>query len=416
MHISFLFVFTGLILIGYLFEILSPKTRIPNILILLGLGMVAQKLVDTFHWHKPDFTSVLPELGTVGLILIVLEGTLELHLTKSKMPLIKKTINLAFFSILSLGSAMTIWLVFQGFTVNDSILNSIPLTIISSAIAIPTAKMLSRKDKEFIIFESSLSDILGVTIFNFFLVNQVIDSESILVFSGEILISLLFSVIAAIVLTFVLGRLKHKVKFVPIIALILFLYALAKGFHLPALILILTFGLVLANIEKINLLPWFKEFDTSHLRREIHRFEEITIELTFIVRVAFFLIFGFTIDIPTLLEPNNLIFASLIFGMIVLLRILQLLIMRLPVFPLAFVSPRGLITILLFVSIPTSQSLPLINQTMITQVIILTSLFMMTATILSSPEKTSPEKNKIATNQSDEDKLDILHSNEVGNH
>lgn len=412
MQISFLFVFTGLILIGYLFEILSPKTRIPNILILLGLGMVAQKLVDTFHWHKPDFTSVLPELGTVGLILIVLEGTLELHITKSKMPLIKRTISLAFFSIITLGTAITIWLVFQGFYVNDSILNSIPLTIISSAIAIPTAKMLSRKDKEFIIFESSLSDIIGVTVFNFFLVNKIISAKSILFFTGEIFISLLFSIVAAVILTFVLSRLKHKVKFVPIIALILFLYALAKGFHLPALILILTFGLVIANIEKIKILPWFKEFDTSHLKKEIHRFEEITIELTFIVRVAFFLIFGFTIDIPTLLEPNNLIFAILIFGMIVLLRILQLLIMRLPVFPLAFVSPRGLITILLFVSIPTSQSLPLINQTMITQVIILTSLFMMTATILSSPEKSSSEKDKTPSNEPEEDKLDILHASE----
>jgi len=86
MQISFLFVFTGLILIGYLFEIISPKTRIPNILILLGLGMLSQQLVETFHWQKPNFDKLLPELGTVGLILIVLEGTLELNLTRSKIP------------------------------------------------------------------------------------------------------------------------------------------------------------------------------------------------------------------------------------------------------------------------------------------------------------------------------------------
>ena len=42
------------------------------------------------NWEKPDFTAVLPELGTMGLILIVLEGTLELKLTKSKSKIIKK--------------------------------------------------------------------------------------------------------------------------------------------------------------------------------------------------------------------------------------------------------------------------------------------------------------------------------------
>jgi hypothetical protein len=32
----------------------------------------------------PDLTSTLPILGTIGLILIVLEGSLELELNKSK--------------------------------------------------------------------------------------------------------------------------------------------------------------------------------------------------------------------------------------------------------------------------------------------------------------------------------------------
>jgi len=37
---------------------------------------------------------------------------------------------------------------------------------------------------------------------------------------------------------------------------------------------------------------------------------------------------------------------------------------------------------------------------------------MMTATILSSPEKTSPEKDKTPSNEPEEDKLDILHASE----
>jgi hypothetical protein len=75
--------------------------------------------------------------------------------------------------------------------------------------------------------------------------------------------------------------------------------------------------------------------------------------------------------------------------MIVLLRILQLLILKLPIFPLAYVSPRGLITVLLFVSIPAGQTIAVVNQTLITQVILMTSVFMMVATIFSKKDKDS---------------------------
>jgi Kef-type K+ transport system membrane component KefB len=393
MQISFLFVFTGLILTGYLFEILSPKTRIPNILILLGLGMLSQQLVETFHWQKPNFDKLLPELGTVGLILIVLEGTLELNLTRSKIPLLKKTVSLAFFSIVSLSLTFGAYFFYQGYPIKQSILNALPLTIISSAIAIPTAKMLSRKDKEFIIFESSLSDILGVTIFNFFLINEVVNIPSLINFGGEIIISLLFSIAAAIMLIFVLSRLKHKVKFMPIIALVLFLYAFAKGYHLPGLILILTFGLVLANIEKLNLIPFLKDFNITHLKSEITRFEEITVELTFLVRVAFFLIFGFTIELSSLLDLHSLLLSMSGFFIIIFFRVVQLLLMKLPLLPLAFVAPRGLITILLFVSIPSSNKILFINQTVITQVIIISSLFMMIATMTERDKTKNEELN-----------------------
>jgi NhaP-type Na+/H+ or K+/H+ antiporter len=408
MHVSFLLVFSALILIGYLFEVLSPKTRIPNVIILLGLGMLSQQMVAWVGWERPDFSSVLPELGTVGLILIVLEGALELKITRAKLPLLTKTFGIAFLSIVTLCLTLGFWFNIQGYSFKNSILNAIPISVISSAIAIPTARMLSIKDKEFIIFESSFSDIIGVTFFNYLVATVIINAASIGLFFAQIGISIVFSIVAALVLTLILSRLNHRIKFIPIIALILFLYALAKGFHLPALILILVFGLVVANIEKVTSLKWFHQFDPKNLIKEIHRFEEITTELTFVVRVSFFIIFGFTIDLPSLLNLNSLALAAIIFAMIVLLRILQLLFLRLPVFPLAFVAPRGLITVLLFISIPASQTLDIVNQTLITQIILMTSLFMMGATLFSKNQsKSLPEK------ENPQEKIDILHNSPV---
>ena len=408
MHVSFLLVFSALILIGYLFEVLSPRTRVPNVIILLGLGMLCQQMVTFLGWERPDLSTVLPELGTVGLILIVLEGTLELKITRAKIPLLSKTFGIAFLSIVTLCLTLGFWFNLQGYSFKNSILNAIPISVISSAIAIPTARMLSVKDKEFIIFESSFSDIIGVTFFNYLVATVIINAASIGLFVAQIGISIVFSIAAALILTLILSRLNHRIKFIPIIALILFLYALAKGFHLPALILILVFGLVVANIEKVTSLKWFHQFDPKNLIKEIHRFEEITTELTFVVRVSFFIIFGFTIDLPSLLNSNSLALAAIIFAMIVLLRILQLLLLRLPVFPLAFVAPRGLITILLFISIPASQTLDIVNQTLITQIILMTSLFMMGATLFSKKQsKSLPEK------ENPQEKIDILHNSNV---
>ena len=194
MHVSFLLVFSALILIGYLFEVLSPKTRIPNVIILLGLGMLCQELVSLMGWERPDFSSVVPELGTIGLILIVLEGTLELKITRAKLPLLSKTFGIAFLSIVTLCLTLGFWFNLQGYSFKDALLSAIPISIISSAIAIPTAKMLSAKDKEFIIFESSLSDIIGVTVFNYISATAIINASSLWNFAGQIGISILFSV------------------------------------------------------------------------------------------------------------------------------------------------------------------------------------------------------------------------------
>ncbi len=53
-----------------------------------------------FHIPIPDLEAILPQLGTAGLILIVLEGTLELN--ESKLPLIGKSALLAIIPMLAL--------------------------------------------------------------------------------------------------------------------------------------------------------------------------------------------------------------------------------------------------------------------------------------------------------------------------
>ena len=115
------------------------------------------------------------------------------------------------------------------------------------------------------------------------------------------------------------------------------------------------------------------------------------------VRSFFFTLFGFSFETKEIINLETLGFAALIFSMIVIVRIIILKISRLPILPLVFVAPRGLITILLFFAIPVAYSIPLVNKSLIIQVIILTVIFMMIGLIVTGGKKEKKPQNKDIT-------------------
>ncbi|MBK6836558.1 MAG: hypothetical protein IPG89_20805 [Bacteroidetes bacterium] len=67
--------FCLLLLIAYVFDISAKKTKIPSVILLLVLGWLVKQIALTTEIQIPNFDFALPILGTVGLILIVLEVT-----------------------------------------------------------------------------------------------------------------------------------------------------------------------------------------------------------------------------------------------------------------------------------------------------------------------------------------------------
>lgn len=87
--------------------------------------------------------------------------------------------------------------------------------------------------------------------------------------------------------------------------------------------------------------------------------------------------FGYLIETAELLNTDTLLWAGIVVVVIFGTRALQLKLSGLSLFPLLFIAPRGLISILLFLSIAPADKIPLINNSLIIQVIILTALIMM---------------------------------------
>jgi hypothetical protein len=162
-----------------------------------------------------------------------------------------------------------------------SLLNVIPLCIISSSIAIPSVRALRPYNKEFVIYESSLSDIIGVLFFNFLVLNDFFGAETFGLFGLEMLIMIVVSFVAIVGLAFLLNRIEHHIKFVPIILLVVLIYAVSKMYHLPALVFILLYGLCLGNLDELKKLSWIKHAWILPLEKELPKFKDMIAEIRY---------------------------------------------------------------------------------------------------------------------------------------
>ncbi len=83
---------SAVIIISYVFNMVSKRTNIPSVLLLIVLGIVIRLALGI---DGSRFFSILEILGNVGLIMIVLEAALDLELTKEKWPIIWKSFVVA---------------------------------------------------------------------------------------------------------------------------------------------------------------------------------------------------------------------------------------------------------------------------------------------------------------------------------
>lgn len=373
-----------LLLLAYVFDISSALTKIPSVILLLLLGWAVRQGSDLLQIHVPDLSPLLPIFGTIGLILIVLEGALELELNKSKVGVIRKSFLVAIIPMIIL--AFLLAFAFQYFaqvSFKMSLVNAIPFCVISSAIAIPSVKNIASSEKEFTIYESSLSDILGVLFFNFIALNSIINGGSIGLFILQILLISIISFASVLGLSFLLSRIKHHITYTPIILLVILIYSISKTYHLPGLIFILVFGLFLGNLDELKRFKWIDKLNPEKLNIEVAKFKGITGEATFLIRALFFILFGFLMEAKEILNTETIPWAVAIVAIIIIIRWITLKISKLTTSPLLFIAPRGLITILLFLAILPEQTIPIVNNSLIIQTIILSVLVMMHGLILN---------------------------------
>jgi len=373
-----LIILSSLVIFSYLFDLTAKKFKIPAVILLLLSGIGLRYVADFFAFESPDFNSVLPLVGTVGLILIVLEGSLELKLEKEKSVLIKRSLASAFFILILTTTGLAFFFYYlTGENFHVCFLNAVPLGVISSAIAIPSASVLPVNRKDFIVYESSFSDIFGIILFNFMITNDTINATSFLKLGWETILILIISGIFCLALLYLLKRITHHLKFFLIIAMLILTYAIGKYYHLPTLVIVLAFGLFLNNMQWIRHLKFRQIFEYDNFNKDLQQLTQLSGESAFIVRTFFFLIFGFTLEIESLLHWDVLINGGIIILTIYIIRIIyQKFFVATASWAEYFLAPRGLISILLFFSIPDELKLNGLQNGLLFFVILASSLIM----------------------------------------
>ena len=384
-----LFSVCGLIILSYLFSVINRATRIPSVLLLLGTGILLRYLSDLLGFPFVIPQSVTEILGTVGLIIIVLEAGLDLEVTREKLPLIRSSFlsALVIFLVSSLGVAGILKWWLPDASITSCLVYAIVLSVVSSSIVLSSVHHLSPEKKEFLIYEASFSDVIGIMVFNFFTAGQIITLQEVTWFAGSIPVALVLSVGVCFGLMLLLVKNRVNVKFFLVFAVLIVIYVGGKSMHLPSLLTILMFGLVVNNWEWIRWKPLKTYFSDDAVNDMAGFLKSITAESAFLIRTFFFIIFGFGIELSFLQNTDVLLLGSTIVLALLALRFIYLRIVhKYDLLPELFYIPRGLITVLLFYKIPDWQRIDAFDEGVLFFVILATTLIMMIGSLLYRDE------------------------------
>jgi len=182
------------------------------------------------------------------------------------------------------------------------------------------------------------------------------------------------------------------------------LYSIGKLLHLSSLLIILVFGLVLHNHQL-----FFRGFMKKWLKKDLvetvlEDFKIVTMESAFVMRTFFFVIFGLSLALSSLLGLKVVMYSAAVIGIIYAVRFITLRIFAKKDLNLyLYIAPRGLVTVLLFFAIPEKYAAGEFESGILLFTIIITSVLMTIALIKNEKDKEETIDEMIVAETQEED-------------
>jgi len=275
----------ALLVIAVVAKRLSRWTRVPDIIVLLLIGV---GLGPVLHWVDPkNFTDVIRILGMLALILILFEGGLELRL-KETIRYSPGGILLAFVGYgVTVGLIACVARVLLHLSWMDASLLGAVLGPTSASVVLPAIQQIAAPEaiKVTLTLEASLGEIIAVLTVGTLI--GLDGSESIFQglvtgFGHHIVVDVLLGILAGAAWSrvwplFATQQFGNTLN----LGMVLGLFAVGRFAGGSGLLAELVFGLTLANMPR-----------TPHTTRQGARMVAFHSELTFLVRSFFFVLLG----------------------------------------------------------------------------------------------------------------------------
>jgi cell volume regulation protein A len=354
----FLFFVGGTILLGFISRAIFERTRIPDVLILMGFGVFLGASLS--FEDRLLFYRAAPYVGTLVLIMILFEGGLRIEPSRA-LEQARPALALSFMSFWLSALFITGFVhLGLGWELMPALLLGIVLGCTSSAIVIPVAGRLAMPEetRTLLSLEATFSDTFAIVAL--VTVIGLAEPQDGWLVSGLIGLARSFGIAAGVALAvsivwlLVLEYTKRKpLSYLLTFAAIILLYGAVERWHGSGAIAVLMFGILITESRRLpQWLFLFGKPAPSAGREEAHdAIQWFHQELTFLLRTFFFVYLGLLFESGRLTQQTVWICAA--FGaLLVLGRAVSVYALRGPLAgqPQGMITaflPRGLVTAVL---------------------------------------------------------------------
>ncbi len=312
MTVSIAFAAIGaVILVGFFANLLFRATKIPSVLLLIGIGLFLGPFTGWIT--SASLIQIAPFFGTMALLIILFEGGMELDIES----VIKQAPKAALLAVLVFVFSVASVGLFAFFVLHMSLFHSFLIAAVfgagSPAICLPVISGLSinREIKTILKLESTLGDVLLIVTVLVVLDFQVAGGHSPMGMIGRFFVSFAVAFVIATIAGAMWSRLigwmgKEPLAYMLTLGFVFLLYFSVEELGGSAAMAVLIFGILLENMHVIahrfsNRIRNLFGIDFRAEQFVLNEFmKNITEELSFLVRTFFFVYLGLILDFRSL--------------------------------------------------------------------------------------------------------------------
>jgi len=317
----------ALVFLAHFFSAIFVKTRIPEVLPLMLLGIILGPVTGLVK--QADFGMVDKVFTSILLIVILFESGLSIKLQNIKSVWAQSSKIIAVSFILTLGAVMLCAKAALGLSWIYAMILGALLADNSFAIIIPlTSKLnISQDTKTTLMMESTVSGVLSIIITITLIQMAKANAFAPDIIAAKILYTFIISIIvggaAAIFWTEILNKIrKLRNSIFLTIAFVMVVYSFCEGLGSDGSIGAFVFGIVSGNIETIRQISWLKFLDRFTSEGGGNPFNETEKsffgELVFILTTFFFVYIGISMRLTS---SESMLYGLMFTAVIFLIRL-----------------------------------------------------------------------------------------------